>query len=106
MTLARAELEELLLQRAPILMLDRVVDIVPRASGTGIRRFGQDDPCFRGHFPGKPILPGIFAIEALAQTGAIILLAARANEFSVAPFGLLGNVKEMIFRERIVPNDE
>ena len=104
MTLTRSELEKLLPHRPPILMLDRVVDIVPRKRGTGLKCFSKDDPCFAGHFPGFPILPGALAIEAMAQTAAAVFLAQQDPGSS--GLGMLGKVNEMTFFARIVPEDE
>ena len=106
MILHRAQLERLLPHRLPILMLDRIVDVVPRKSGKGIKRFSADDPSFAGHFPGLPILPGVLAIEAMAQTAAAVYLARDEDDLSIPTIGLLGKVSEMTFFDRIVPGDE
>jgi 3-hydroxyacyl-[acyl-carrier-protein] dehydratase len=57
--------------REPFLFLDEVVEIVPGDSARGIKTFGPDEPFFRGHFPGNPIVPGVLLIEALAQIAGI-----------------------------------
>jgi 3-hydroxyacyl-[acyl-carrier-protein] dehydratase len=106
MTLNRAQLEWLLPHRLPILMLDRVVDVVPRKCGKGVKRFSEDDPSFAGHFPGMPILPGVLAIEAIAQTAAAVFLARDVDDHATQTLGLLGKVSEMTFFHRIVPGDE
>jgi 3-hydroxyacyl-[acyl-carrier-protein] dehydratase len=106
MILNRSQLERLLPHRLPILMLDRVVDVVPRKSGKGVKRFSEDDPSFAGHFPGMPILPGVLAIEAIAQTAAAVALAGGVDGLGEPTFGLLGKVSEMNFFDRIVPGDE
>jgi len=106
MTLNRAQLEELLPHRPPMLLLDKVTDIIPRKSGNGVKRFLESDPWFAGHFPGRPVLPGIFAIEALAQTAAVVLLAEQPIARQPQGIGLLGKVNEMAFLQPIVPGDE
>jgi 3-hydroxyacyl-[acyl-carrier-protein] dehydratase len=106
MTLNRAQLERLLPHRMPILMLDRVVDVVPRKCGKGLKHFLEDDPSFAGHFPGMPILPGVLAIEAIAQTAAAVVLVRDVDDLGVPTLGLLGKVSEMNFFDRIVPGDE
>ena len=103
MELDGKQLETLLPHRPPILMLERVVDVVPGESGTGIREFREGDSCFEGHFPGVPILPGVLTIEAFAQTAMAVFLAEVAAGDSPGKLGLLGKVNEMAFYETIVP---
>jgi len=94
----------------PILMLDRVIEIEPGVSGTGIRRFEPGDPCFDGHFRGRPILPGVLAIEALAQTALVVLLAEHQERLDTGdakpPVGYLSRVREMSFQRPIAPGQE
>jgi 3-hydroxyacyl-[acyl-carrier-protein] dehydratase len=106
MTLNRAQLEQILPHRPPILMLDEVIDVIPRNSGKGVKRFVEGDACFAGHFPGRPILPGVLAIEALAQTAAAVFLSDHLGAGRPQSFGLLGKVNEMAFLQPIVPGDE
>ncbi len=87
-------------------MLDKVIDVILRKSGKGVKRFLEDDPCFAGHFPGMPILPGVLAIEALAQTAAVVFLAENLTAGRPHAPSLLGRVNEMAFFHRIVPGDE
>jgi len=100
----------LLPHRPPILMLDRVVDVEPGVSGTGVRHFDPGDACFAGHFPGRPLLPGVLMIEALAQTALVVLLAEHADAIGTAgadlPLGYLARVHEMSFQKPIEPGQE
>lgn len=104
------ELERLLPQRPPILMLDRVVEVSPGVSGVGIRRFRQGDACFEGHFPDRPLLPGVLMIEALAQTALAVLLAEHAATLETPgpdlPLGYLARVQEMSFQRPVEPGQE
>ena len=104
------DVERLLPHRPPILMLDRVVAVEPGVSGTGWRRFGAADPCFDGHFPSRPVLPGIFIIEALAQTLMVVMMAKHLGAVAEPPPGLplgyLARVMEMSFQEPIEPGQE
>jgi len=105
-----ADPQRLLPQRPPILMLDKVVDIVPGEAGVGVKHFQADDPCFAGHFPGQPILPGVLAIEALAQTALVALLCADIDDLDAYergeddPIGYLAKVNNMSFHKTIEPD--
>jgi len=91
-------------QEPPILMLDRLIDVVPGQAGVGIKRFQPEDPCFAGHFPDRPILPGIYLIEAIAQTAMAILGAASAD--GNKPMGYLAKVDKMSFYQPVLPRQE
>lgn len=103
MKLDAEQLRALLPHRPPILMLEEVVDVVPRGSGTGMRRFRAEDPCFEGHFPGQPIVPGVLLIEAFAQTAMAVFLAEHVDGDPPEKLGLLAKVNEMTFTEQVVP---
>ena len=65
---------EMIPHRYPFLMIDRVVEIVPDKSAIGIKNVTINEPYFNGHFPNKPIMPGVLIIEAMAQTAAIFVI--------------------------------
>ena len=65
---------ELIPHRYPFLMIDRIIDIVAGESATGIKNITMSEPCFQGHFPKKPIFPGVLIIEAMAQTSAALVV--------------------------------
>lgn len=100
----------LLPHEPPILMLERVVEIEPGVSGVGRRLFRDGDACFAGHFPWRPLLPGVLMIEALAQTALVVLLAEHAAELQSAgpdiPLGYLARVQEMSFQRAIEPGQD
>ncbi|MEQ8321579.1 MAG: 3-hydroxyacyl-ACP dehydratase FabZ [Rhodospirillales bacterium] len=60
--------------RYPFLLIDKVKDIIPGESATGIKNVTVNEPFFQGHFPGHPIMPGVLIVEAMAQTAAIVVV--------------------------------
>ncbi len=102
------DLEPILPHRPPILLLDRVIDLEPGVRGTGVRLFREGDACFSGHFPGRPILPGVLTIEALAQCLMVVLSieARETPQEGPAGAGYLQRVQEMSFQHPITPGDE
>jgi len=74
--------------RYPLLLVDRVVSMVPRTSIHAIKAVSMNEPFFQGHFPGRPIMPGVLIVEALAQTAGIL---------AVESMGLAGSGKLVYF---------
>lgn len=85
--------------RPPILSVDSVDVVEPGVKGRGARRFEATDPWFTGHFPGNPVVPGVALIEGLAQTAAIVLLAAKGGPGG----GFLADVSKFRFKVPVVP---
>jgi 3-hydroxyacyl-[acyl-carrier-protein] dehydratase len=95
---------ELLPHRPPFLMIDRLVDIVPSLSATGIKNVTMNEPQFAGHFPGYPVMPGVLIVEAMAQTaGALVIHSlGLANSARIVYFMTIDKAR---FRVPIVPGD-
>lgn len=72
--LAVEEILEILPHRPPFLLVDRVIELEPGLSGTGIKCVTINEPFFVGHYPGHPVMPGVLIIEALAQVGGVVIL--------------------------------
>lgn len=90
--------------RYPFLLIDRIVDIDGDQSATGIKNVTINEPHFTGHFPGKPIMPGVLIIEAMAQTaGAITVLNSGAGAPPMVYFMTIDKAK---FRRPVVPGDQ
>jgi len=68
-------IRELIPHRYPFLMIDRVEEIVAETSAVGIKSVSANEPHFAGHFPQRPIMPGVLIIEAMAQTAAVLVVA-------------------------------
>jgi len=95
---------EWLPQQPPILMLDRATIEEPGRRGTGHKTFIEGDPWFAGHFPGEPILPGIYIIEAIAQTAMLVLMTRDTTEPPTSPEpGYLAKVEKAGFFKPVLP---
>ncbi len=93
---------EIIPQRAPFLMIDKVEDFVPGESAIAYKNVCINEPHFAGHFPGNPIMPGVLIVEALAQTGAVAILSKEENKGRNA---LFGGIDKLRFKRQVKPGD-
>ncbi|OGL63499.1 MAG: 3-hydroxyacyl-[acyl-carrier-protein] dehydratase FabZ [Candidatus Tectomicrobia bacterium RIFCSPLOWO2_12_FULL_69_37] len=99
------EILRLLPHRFPMLMVDRVLELDPQAvSIVAQKNVSHNEPFFAGHFPGRPIMPGVLIIEALAQTGLLCLFALGKVEVGMDFF--FGGVERARFRRAVLPGDQ
>lgn len=88
--------------RFPMLMVDRVVELVPGKSAVGIKCVSVNEPFFQGHYPGRPIMPGVLILEAMAQVGGLALAPEDAADTKVPLFAAVEKAK---FRRLVLPGD-
>ena len=100
--LNREEIEKIIPQRDPFLMLDRVEEYIPGESCIAYKDVKKDEYYFKGHFPGNPIMPGVLITESLAQAGAVAILSMEENKGKNA---LFGGIDKMKFKKMVVPGD-
>jgi len=93
----------LLPHRYPFLMVDRIINIDGANSAVGIKNVSINEPHFAGHFPGRPIMPGVLILEGMAQTAGAI--AIRAAGKSSPPVVFLMSIDDARFRKQVVPGD-
>jgi 3-hydroxyacyl-[acyl-carrier-protein] dehydratase len=93
---------EVLPHRYPMLLIDRVVELVPQVRVRGYKNITFNEPVFQGHFPGNPLFPGVYMIEAMAQLGGAVVL--EPGEFS-RKIPYLAGIDKAKFRRPVVPGD-
>jgi 3-hydroxyacyl-[acyl-carrier-protein] dehydratase len=101
--LSKREIEEILPHRDPFLLLDEVTELEPGVRVVARKRVRDDEWYLAGHFPGRPIMPGVLMVEAMAQTGAVAVLADEANRGKLALFAGIDDVR---FKRIVEPGDE
>jgi len=100
--LTSQDIERIIPHRYPLLLVDRVVDMEPGKRIVAIKNVTANEWFFQGHFPGYPIMPGVLIVEALAQTGAVLLLS---DESARGQIPLFAGIEKCRFRQQVVPGD-
>lgn len=95
---------EMIPHRYPILLIDRVVDIKLDEGAVGIKNVTFNEPHFMGHFPQRPIMPGVLIIEAMAQTSAVLVVSTLGEE-SEGKLVYFMSIDEAKFRKPVTPGD-
>lgn len=97
------QIQEILPHRHPFLLVDKIIELEPKARIVGIKQVTINEPFFSGHFPGAPVMPGVLQIEALAQVGAILILREFEDRHNKIPF--FSGLENAKFRRPVVPGD-
>jgi len=93
---------KLLPHRYPFLLVDRILEADPPNYGVGLKCVTANEPHFQGHFPERPLMPGVLILEHQAQVGGVILLA---SEQFAGSFAMMAGVEGVRFRRQVVPGD-
>ena len=102
MPFGREQIEQILPHRDPFLLIDEVVELDPGKRVVARRAVRAEDPWFAGHFPGRPVMPGVLIVEARAQTGALAVLFEEANRGKIAFFA---GIDDCRFKRVVEPGD-
>lgn len=94
------EIKKILPHRFPMLLLDKVEELIPGDRATAYKAVTYNEPFFQGHYPEKPVMPGVLIIEALAQTGAVAILSAEQYRGKLVYFGGISKAR---FRKPVEP---
>ena len=97
------EIYKLLPHRYPFALVDRIIDYVPGKRAVGIKNVTVNEPHFQGHFPNRPIMPGVLIVEAMAQVGGVVLTQMQEMDGTLFVFAGMDNVR---FRRQVIPGDQ
>jgi 3-hydroxyacyl-[acyl-carrier-protein] dehydratase len=97
------EIQKILPHRYPILLVDRIIDYIPDQKAVGIKNVTINEQFFQGHFPGRPLMPGVLMVEAMAQVGGVVLTQMEGMTGKLFVFAGIDKVK---FRRPVTPGDQ
>ena len=107
-TVERMDIEDILEaipHRYPFLMIDRVIDVTPDEGATGIKNVSINEAHFQGHFPRRPVMPGVLIIESMAQTAAVLVVATLGAAMA-GKLVYFMSLDDCRFRRPVVPGDQ
>lgn len=99
------EIIKLLPHRYPFLLVDRILEVEPQKRIVGIKNVTINEPFFQGHFPGRPIMPGVLIVEAMAQTGGVLAFFSLPEEERNRDVFFLA-IDKVKFRRPVLPGDQ
>jgi 3-hydroxyacyl-[acyl-carrier-protein] dehydratase len=104
-TLSLEEIQRVLPHRYPFLLVDRIISLELGQRVVGVKNVSANEPFFQGHFPGRPIMPGVLIVEAMAQVGGILALLSTPENLGNPAIFLMG-MDKVRFRQPVVPGDQ
>ncbi|WP_017303556.1 3-hydroxyacyl-ACP dehydratase FabZ [Spirulina subsalsa] len=102
-TIEVEEIRQLLPHRYPFALVDRIIEYIPGKQAIGIKNVSINEPHFQGHFPDRPIMPGVLIVEAMAQVGGVVLTQLPSHPGGLFVFAGMDKVR---FRRPVVPGDQ
>jgi 3-hydroxyacyl-[acyl-carrier-protein] dehydratase len=96
------QIQALIPHRYPFLLVDRIIECEPGKRAVGIKNVSMSDGYLQGHFPSYPVMPGVLIVEALAQTGAVLVMQDPANSGKIPFFARIDSCR---FRSQVRPGD-
>lgn len=102
MELNNVEIQNIIPHRYPFLLVDKIIEMDAGKSAVGIKNVTINEPFFQGHFPGKPIMPGVLIVEAMAQVAAVTCMGLEENK---GKLGVFTGIDKCKFRKQVVPGD-
>jgi 3-hydroxyacyl-[acyl-carrier-protein] dehydratase len=100
----RQRIMEMIPHRDPFLMIDKVIDVVKNERASGVKHVSPEEYYFRGHFPARPVMPGVLIIEAMAQTAAVLVVHTLGRE-SEGKLVYFMSIDDARFRRPVVPGE-
>lgn len=97
------EIKKILPHRYPFLLIDKILELEEGERAVGIKNVSINEGYFQGHFPQKPVMPGVLIVEALAQVGACAILSSEENRGKIA---LFAGIDKMRFKRQVIPGDQ
>ena len=107
-TVGRLDIEQIIEaipHRYPFLMIDRVIDVTPDVEATGIKNVSINEAHFQGHFPRRPVMPGVLIVESMAQTAAVLVVETLGPEMA-GKLVYFMSVDNCRFRKPVFPGDQ
>lgn len=99
-----AQIQSILPHRPPFLLIDRVVELVDNERCVALKNVTVNEPFFVGHFPGRPVMPGVLVLEAMAQTGAVLAIKSQDGVLP-GKYIFLTGVTDVRWKRPVVPGD-